>query len=96
MLDAEVEKPVPTRVTETEVLTVPDVGLIELTVAAVASVTENPLVSVAVPPSLLRTITFQDPGVTPKSSSGWRKQNSYRTRGYSIVRGSSVAQSRRV
>jgi hypothetical protein len=65
MLDAEAEKPVPTRVTETEVLTVPDVGLIELTVAAVASVTENPLANVAVPPSLLRTIKFQDPGVTP-------------------------------
>jgi len=60
-----VEKPVPAMVAETDVLTIPDVGLIELTVAAVALVTVNPLVSVAVPPSLLTTTTFQDPGVTP-------------------------------
>ena len=59
------EKPEPAIVTETVELTVPDAGVIEVTVAAVALLTVKALVSVATPPSLFTTTRYQVPGVAP-------------------------------
>jgi hypothetical protein len=65
-----VEKPVPTIVTDTVELTVPLTGDTEVTVAAVdALCTVNPLASIALPVSRLRTTTLYVPGVFAESGS---------------------------